>query len=462
MKPLRFAVFSLTATSLLALGTACTSDTNPFDVTITSTPEKNTTIRVEFNVAETRALSTSSETALNYVSIYVFDENGNLEASKKEHNLNDAGQPELKVTVGNKTVYAIAGNSIKIPTDGISTMDEFEAIVFDSSVSQLKNGQGFMMIGKSDQKSAYYTIEGADIPASNIFTIDLVRLAAKTQVKVNNQIDTSAFGFSMPSLPSFGVAQTCDKMRIKHNGEDVITNYQDANNGSFVGYTESSKDDFIDVRPGDFTADNCKYMTENIVSKPTSGNTTFVVLKAVFIPTAFYTCQQNSIPQTSSAKPGAYASNFYAVGIVDRSNGYEDFTIDPSNKHVYAFQYKTDADNYAAALNGGVVPAITVSEDDAPMRAPITRASNNFQVLEFEGGQAYYRINITDDNVMKVERNKYYKITVNSIKSLGSQSEEMLRPSNPNSDFSTPTSSMIGTTFKIVEWDPIDQDVDLD
>lgn len=463
MNPLRLAAFSLTAVSLLALGSACSSDSNPFDATTTTTTvEKNAKIRLEFNVAETRALSTSDEQKLTYVSIYVFDENGILEKTKKDHNLSTEGQPELEVAIGNKTVYAIAGTSLKIPTDGITTMDEFESIIFDSQVSNLKNGTGFMMIGKSDPKSVYYTVEGTEVPASNIFTIELVRLVAKTQVKVGNAIDTSTFGFTMSVLPTFRVAQTCDKMQIKHDGSDVITNYQDAGNGSFIGYTAISNEDFEYVKPNDFSADFCKYLTENIVSNPTSGNTTFVVLKAVFIPTAFYTCQSNATPQISSTQPSTYANTFYAVGIADPTNGYEDFTIDPSNKHVYVFQSDTDALNYATALNGGVVSAMTVSEDDAPMKAPRTRASNNFQVMKFEGGNAYYRINITDGDVMKVERNKYYKITVNSIKSLGAHSEDMLRPTNPNSDFYTPTSAMIGAAFKVAEWDEVGQDVDLD
>ena len=292
-----------------------------------------------------------------------------------------------------------------------------------------------------------------------------MRLVAKTQVKLG-AIQTEDFGFTHGN-GSYYVAQTCNQMRLQPNGTDVMT-FGSPTEGTFAGYTHLPYDRPNNCVTGDFSAANCMYLSENIVINPVAGNTTFAILALPVTPKNIYT--YNKINGTLSATPvSGYVSTFYTVGLVDKDNGIEDFAVNPNpeNNHVLTFTSKTDAENYMDALNGGAASAMTVSEIDSPMRAPITEASDvnirTFEIITFSEGVAYYRINISDgDGNLKVERNKFYKITVNSIKSLGCESMEMLFPQNANADFNTSTSAMVGVRYKIAEWDEVNQGTDLD
>ena len=268
------------------------------------------------------------------------------------------------------------------------------------------------------------------------------------------------------AYPRFRVSHTCDKMRLKSNGTNVYDSFSNPSNGTYEGYTVVPVADYINVVSGDFSADNCHYLSENIVDKPVAGNTSFVTLVVALTPDSYYTYGYDGKISISASTPVVAGNSFYAVGIVDKDNGLEDFTIDPETNHVITFSTKNEADRYVNALNAGTASAITVSESEVSFKvaAPKHAAtrSRQFESILFTGGQAYYRINICDeDGNMKVERNKYYKITVNSIKNLGFHSEELLRPLNPESDPENSSSAWIDVAFTVAPWDAVDQDVDL-
>ncbi|MDE6022751.1 MAG: fimbria major subunit, partial [Muribaculaceae bacterium] len=148
------------------------------------------------------------------------------------------------------------------------------------------------------------------------------------------------------------------------------------------------------------------------------------------------------------------------------TNGLEDFAMDPATGYVITFKSDTDADAYKNALNGGDASAITVSESESALRAPATRASEvthkEFSTVKFENGRSYYRINIyTDGTELKVVRNKFYKITVNSISNLGFHDENLLRPTNPETDPNNASSAWIEAQLSVQPWDEEKQEVDL-
>ena len=149
-----------------------------------------------------------------------------------------------------------------------------------------------------------------------------------------------------------------------------------------------------------------------------------------------------------------------------------DYAVDANTKHILAFKEKTDADRYCNALNGGASSAITVADTETPLSAPATRAEEQsdvnvrqFQTVTFDGGNAYYRVNVGDKDKnakeAKVERNKFYKIQINSLNTLGYHSEDMLRPKNSEQEIDIKSSAWIETTFNVVDWDEFNQDVDL-
>ena len=458
MKPLRFAVFSLTATSLLALGTACTSDTNPFDVKTTITKTEPAKIQLHLNVAATRAdMSTDAEKEIKKVSIYVFNEEGLLETFQSNRDVSDGTTDALNVTSGMKTIYAITGYVLRNPDTEITTdlsISDFENIIFDSKLTDLKGSAGFSMIGKS-QQMIYPSV-------MNNVSIELERLLAKAQLKIGN-VNTEDFGFSHGSA-HFYVAQTCNRMRIQPNGS-VAETYNKNTDGTYEGYTRLVSGGPYDEPTGEFSAAGCAYLSENIVEEPKAGNTTFLILGITMNPmyNYVYDSSNKGVSPSQISNPSS-STSFFAVGIIDANNGHEDFVMDVPNKRVVTFTNKKDADNYVAALNDGTASGMTVSEFDSPMKAVGTKASlRKFEVVTFYNNTAYYRINITDKNgTLRVDRNTFYKVTVNSIKSLGCHDMELLYPTDPESDYTTPTSAMLGVKFRVAEWDEVDQDVDLD
>lgn len=146
--------------------------------------------------------------------------------------------------------------------------------------------------------------------------------------------------------------------------------------------------------------------------------------------------------------------------------------VDANTKHIITFKDKNQADRYSIALNGGDSSAITVADSETPLSAPATRAEEQsdiqvrqFQTVEFSAGNAYYRVNVGDQDKSakdaKVERNKFYKIQINSLRTLGYHTEDMLLPQNPEQDIDIQSSAWIETTFNVVDWDEVNQDVDL-
>lgn len=475
MKPLRFVAFSFAAASLLVSVSSCTSDRNPFDIAMTNPAVESETakIRLSLDVASTRAdddLSTAEERKVSKVSIYVFDAQDQLEKFMTDISVSSTAPIELEVAPGRKTLYAITSKTVISSTLETGTpIETFEETLFSSTLSDLKTTNGFVMAGKSDVQMVLKSANSNEVPNSNIFKIELVRMLSKTQVKRANDMKLSDFGLRINGPMIFRVSQTNDKMRLVADAaKEVWSEYKDDNeDGTCNGYSVGKNLEFQGVVTTDFTAEGCHYITENIVQSPLSGNTTFVSLCVPYAPINYY--RFNSV--TSSAEiVGPYdtpGQSFFAVGIVDEKYGMEDFAMDPSNNHVIVFKDKTNADNYRDALNQGNASAITVSESDSPLRAPAVRASEvhyrEFSTVIFELGKAYYRINISSgetDNY-KIIRNKFYKINIKSIDNLGFHSEDLLRPKDPTSDPGNATTAWIEAQLTVAPWEDVNQDVDL-
>ncbi|MDE6740998.1 MAG: Mfa1 fimbrilin C-terminal domain-containing protein, partial [Muribaculaceae bacterium] len=232
----------------------------------------------------------------------------------------------------------------------------------------------------------------------------------------------------------------------------------------YDGYTVCPDNEYK-MSVSDFEADGCHYLTENFVQSPVAGNTTFVSFCASFMPNALYTYDATTKRLSTEPNPTSGIS-FFAVAIVDEFYGFEDFALDPDNHHVLAFKTKEDADAYVSSLNVGEASAITVSETDAPLKAPASDTYDvnhrQFQTVSFYMGRAYYRINITTGGSnLSVVRNKFYKIEVKSITNLGFHSEDLLRPKDPTSDPGNSTSAWIEAVLTVAPWEEVKQDTNL-
>lgn len=474
MKKSRYVAACISAAMMPLLMASCSSDPNPVD-NILSAGQSTGHIRLDFNVAETRAgsNSTDAEDKITKINIYVFNAQGKLEKIL-ENQTYKSGSIILESSTGQKIVYAIT-STLSYPEDRVArpvqdmSMTDFENIVFSADLAKLTDSSaGFVMIGKSEPHQVLKSASQDEIPASNVFAIDLVRAVAKAQV-VTKELSFDSKGFRF-GAPEFRTCQTYSLMRVATGAADINPNYSDSDSdGTYDAYSNGSVTDFINAQTT-FKNTNCCYLAENIVTSPKSGNTTFLSVRFTANPRKYYEFNNGDTHPTESNVQVTGSTTFYAVGIIDELHGMADYAMDLDKDRVITFNNKDAADRYTAALNGGTASAVTVSETESPLQ---TRAGSvddghikQFQTVAFPQAQAYYRINIIDKdeegaNVYRVKRNKFYKVEIKSVNTLGYNSESMLFPKNADADLEAHGSVWIESAFNVSEWTEQEQPVDL-
>lgn len=462
MKNSKLAFLSMAVAALLPSVVSCRSDESPFGWTF-SQQKADATIQLRLNVEETRAgeVSSSEEDMIKKLNVLVFNENNTLETSANFTLEEGQAAVSLEVSHGLKTIYVVAAKEDFYAVDK-GKMTDFENSIFGSKLTDLKTSDGFMMIGKSARQQVMISSSSTDLPSSNVFSINLERLVAKTQVK-SAQVDGSAFGIEFGDA-SFKAFQLNDKMRVVADGRDVISYVDNDGNGTYEGYTVDGEG-YLDA-VADFSGSDCAYLSENIVSNPVSGNTTFLGIRFATRPAKYYTFDSADKSVKESSEETVLAADYYTVGVQNKSAGVVDYVLVPGSKNILTFKTQEDAEAYASSLNNGVSSAVTVSQTESPMSAPaFTRAAATFDVIKFDKGSVYYRVNIAHkegaDSQLKVLRNRFYKVNINSVSSLGFSSDELLRPTDPASGFDTSNKSWISVAISVDPWVEIEQNADL-
>ncbi len=455
MKSLRLASLSLAVAALLPSLTSCKSDDTPFNWG-DNNQKTDAIIQLRLNVEETRA--DDYESAISKLTVLVFNESNDLELTENV-DVTVNTDVTLEVTHGFKTLYVVTAqydfqkNSTNI--------QEFENSVFDSTLDDLKGTDGFMMIGKSERKQVMISSSKDEIPASNVFSINLERLVAKAQVYVATpNPNVGEFGIEFGNA-SFKAFQLNNKMRVLANSTEVEPSTTHTN-GTYDNYTVEG-DDYLSAVSSFSSTGEGAYMSENIVANPVSGNTTFLGIRFATTPEKYYTYDSSDKSLKESADSPVASSDYYAVCIQDKSAGVVDYVLVPGTKKIATFKTQDDAAAYAASLNGGEAPAVTVSQTDAPLMAPsFTRAAGSFEVIKFEEGNVYYRVNVAHtegtETQLKVLRNRFYKVNINSVSTLGFSSDELLRPLNPDSGFESSSKSWISVNIEVEPWQEVPQD----
>lgn len=269
--------------------------------------------------------------------------------------------------------------------------------------------------------------------------------------------------------------QSCKKMRIAYNDLDVVDMESASHtNGTYDVYenTADTDENWSKAPVSATSTGGYQYMSENIVSNPTVGNTTFVSIRVKTKPTNYTRYTPNSSLSTYQNN-NLLPTTYYSIAFVDEATGYMDYTYNTASGTIIYFETKEMAQSYLDAANAGTVKVKLVSElDPTPSGAPamqkVTRAvSGSLKLMTFTDGYVYYRINIEDVNGSEkkamVKRNTLYTLNVKSIKKLGAPSESYLIPTDPSTtlDFSPESSSWLDTSFDIQEWTENNSDVNL-
>lgn len=443
MKNSTFFAHLLAAMSLFALLSACTSDRNPVDYINfdrSNSKDAKTYIQLSLNPSSTRAdaNATAQEGVITSVSIYIFNSSDILEDVKENCDVAN-NQLVVETTTGVKTIYAVTANKL-FDTTANMTLQDFENMIFTSTLDKLIVDNKFVMAGKYMTSSLAETSSPINLPSSNKFTISLDRLVAKVQVAINGSSALTGFG-SVEDNADFSVFQTNDEMMLLSNNADLRSSFVDSNNdGTYDKYTFDNRTSYLAAKyyyatssqSATFTAENCQYMSENIVDNPKSGNTTFVGVRIRMIPRKIYGSTGASDNYNSTI-------TFYTLGLVkstDKKTVVDYVKDDTGTVKCFSDLSYANTQLTIASLN--------------------TPSGYEYVLCTFENGYAYYRINIKDDdkNNYNVVRNKFYKIDIKNLKKLGAPNENYLRPSNPATDLSNSSASVaaVEATLNVSDW----------
>lgn len=474
--------------------TSCSEDPNPVDSIFDPAENINAAyVSLDLSVAATRADDTNStpaENEITSVDIYIFNAENVLEDIQKSLPVTNNKIKKLQTTPGVKTIYAVSANAgvnagseanANANVSGFTdvnvglTMEDFEKIKLNSTVAALtKTGDTgcFAMVGKSAQKNVVRSSSAEGMPVGNTFSISLTRLAAKAQVIIGDQFMASAEskGFEVQN-PQFAILQTPNTMQLVPNTSDLI-NFSTAESeyGIYNGYTRNplkvSNSQKYNTCDASFSASNCQYMPENIVKTPVSGNVTFASVKIQMIPKKLYTFDKNSNVLSVSSSSLSAGSNFYAVAIHNLENATIDYVLDNDNNVICLSDYNQAGDFYLAMNDGGVTFGMKPASDVAAGKsAANTRANTKYELSTFTDGYAYYRVNIAkkdgDNTLCRVDRNTFYKITLNSLNSLGFCQESFMIPSDPTTPLIVSNTAWIDASISVANWTTQDQSADL-
>ncbi len=457
MKLIKTGVLGFVSLIFIATAPSCSSDPNPVGyLNVDGSQVGEAYIELNFSVKDTRAdnMASDAEQSISKVNIYVFDKNNTFEECFLNQEVTN-DKVSLQVTPGVKSIYAVTANSTLVsqPAEG-SNFTAFESQIVNSKLSDLKTNDGFVMVGKIENKEIKEFSTSPETQASNNCTIELERLLAKVQVK--NNIDLMELpSAGLPSLEKacYKVFQTNNKMYLTAGNSDAGQPYEDkaTPTGTHDNYTFDDGSGYITAisQTSTFTNGDCQYMPENVVSSPVSGNTTFVAVRFAATPYKAFTMSGSNLILSNCEQP-ANPITFYTIAVINKeTKKMIDFVWTKAGtiNYICCFTNKSDAESF-------------VSKNSSNLPSNL-----EYEVFTYTDGYTYYRINIKDDSDAnpQVLRNKFYKITLNSVKTLGMPSVEKLCPTDANSDLDEGAADIGGiadASFTVTPWSQADQTVE--
>lgn len=455
MKQFKHAASLMSAILLTIASQSCTSDSNPLEQLKIS--GEKTYIRLDLNILATRAdeagvAGTSEEEKISTVFLYIFNNNDKLESGPIQISDIDSNNSIIvETTTGPKTIYAITGSNVYLgsnTSDTETTKDSFESAIINSANNALSESNDFVMVGKTKAGSIQAVNSALNITDNNRFEINLERLVAK--VELTSGLPTSD-GEWIKALSYSGMeaVQTNTKMKLFSDNNEISSEYSDANNdGTYDGYEYPEKHSWIMGEKSGGKNISTTYIPENIVNNPLSGNTTYLILQYGITPTKYYVYDTWHCVEKNVTNSADELTSFYTIGVYDKDDNFIDFYRE-DGQHVTFFSTDEAATGYMT--------------DNSTSFLSIYTYTNLF----YESGTVYYRLNISDgedsSKKYRVLRNRLYQISIDKINTLGMPKIDMLRPKNPETSLESTIEpkGWINTTFKVANWQPIIQNVEL-
>lgn len=438
----------LACTGALLAFSACSSDSdiNP-DSNKAQGEETFATFKLNVASQGTRADENADvvEQKITDVTIYIFD--GNTLEKVERPSLSGANKTvAVPITTGEKTIYAVTGilksdeNTAYSVVAGQTTLSDFRSQLFASMPeTDLAVKNKFLMIGSNRVVLTKCSEEYAE---ANPIYLKVTRAAAKVQVvfdKTNVNV-RPAINATFDNA-TFSLAQIAKKMYVERAGLFTPNGTKDAS-GTYPGYTPLTATTTLTWQNA-LTAfvpdyDMSAYASENVNENPVSGNTTFAVVRLKATPSKVYL--------SSTGSTITYG------GTLDQDGTFYTLARHDATTGTYIFYSDEDFNLVYFPSNGDASTFMTANALDA----------QGYEVFEYKGGLAYYRVNLVTDNTEGATasakycslRNNFYKITVTDIKAIGSNTAPGLVPTDPDQPLEADT--YLVATIDVEDWVAID------
>lgn len=345
----------------------------------------------------------------------------------------NTGTTSLKTTTGAKVIYAVANANADMTMTVGQTLDQFKALAVAATPDVLAKTNQFVMAGNV----SVTLIERTESEATaNPITINQARVAAKAQmqydpakVKINDKVKGTF------TAPVYQLAQYNTTMFLSREGYGISPKGAAAEQID-VTPKDGTYDHLQSVKYGtpeeiaafdlnyktaattwDFIFTNSVYMAENVNESPSTGNSTFALVRLKYTPDVTVIQGVNKTPNADGT--------FYAVRNADNTWA------------IYADKAEADA-----------AQAVITPDVEAKV---------------YTRGECYYRLNIRDitKTVLKekyaVLRNNFYKINITEVNSIGGNSPidpEVIVPIDPETPLETETH--ISADITVLAWTAIE------
>lgn len=362
--------------------------------------------------------------------IYIFS-GGVLEVAATPE-INSEVTVPVAVSTGEKVVYAVTSEKLNLSvTPEVTKLADFEKQLFDALAETIAEENEFVMIGRANATVVKCTEAQA---LANPVKISVDRAAAKLQVKFDAANVTVRPTINATfSACGFAPAQCAKQMYLtRKDGQFTPLGTKTANNATYSGYTAiptAFDAGFFCAAPADYSAayDDNRYMGENVAQTPTSGNTTFALIRIKATPKGKLYNNKN-LPSDGT---------FYVVARNISASATWVFATDDAYNIIY-FATEADAKGYINSAKLG----------------------SEYKAVKYDKGLCYYRLNIrnvaddedTDDLSVKyrIVRNNYYRLNITDIKALGAPTAPGVGPTDP--DTPVDQDSYLSAEIDIVPW----------
>lgn len=438
-------IFAATALAAMTLP-SCSSDT-PVDATGNIARGETTYATFSLSLKNTGSRANGDDNAdereqsVDKLHIYIFAD-GILEVdhTAESFTLGNAVGP-VKLTTGEKTVYAVAGDLNVDGSEFTATVEstrlsDFEKILHDALATDIAVADNFLMAGKNKA-----TITQSTEASPCRVSVQITRAATKTQLKYGNDEGTVNVRPTINAAfdnARFAMMQCAETMWLTPGSYTRAS--KQAGKGTYKGYTEvpaTVADDLYRdaVTAFDADLDHSLYTGEAYNAKPVTGNTTFALVRVKATPTKV--CKSYDKNKKAYDLTGTLGSNgtFWVIAKNDATTASYIFASDNDYNILY-FSSQANANTVKTALG----------------------LDSAWKVYEYTNGNVYYRVNLVSDAAAAADgpdkycalRNHFYKITVTDIKALGAPNAPGVVPTDPDQPIES--EAWLAAEIEIEDW----------